>query len=230
MLIIFLATWAHEHHVRYPSQETNQKYPYISDIGAQTLKPLFIAGCTFTAILLNATLSASLWRRRCSLSVIDQSIQILVLSILEMATSFLGTVGLISLSIWDTWRYPRAHKIFLGLFVIGYLLNAVVACVGYYWFKLACANPCKYAPPWSIFVKASFVIIATSLVSGEPSLILVLIITDGLRLLWHLIHESWYSSVYSGMAFGTHFCHLHILIHFRARSYAERSHFAARKK
>jgi len=48
-----------------------------------------------------------------------------VLGILAMAGSFIGGLGLLLLSIFDTKRYSSAHRAFLLVFIIGVALSAI---------------------------------------------------------------------------------------------------------
>lgn len=43
--------------------EPKQRIAYISDVGAQGLKPLFIAGCTVTTVFLDLSFAAERWLR-----------------------------------------------------------------------------------------------------------------------------------------------------------------------
>lgn len=47
-----LITWLVEGRPIYPSMETGQTIAYISDLGAQGLKPLFIAGSAVSVVCL----------------------------------------------------------------------------------------------------------------------------------------------------------------------------------
>lgn len=48
-----------------------------------------------------------------------------VMSSLAIFGAFLGGVGLILLSIFDTKRHPKLHRVFLLLFVLGAALSAI---------------------------------------------------------------------------------------------------------
>jgi len=48
-----------------------------------------------------------------------------VLGILAMAGAFIGGLGLLLLSIFDTKRYSSAHRAFLLVFIIGVALSAI---------------------------------------------------------------------------------------------------------
>lgn len=63
MLLAMFIVWELEGHPHYASMGANQKIAYISDIGAQGLKPLFIAGCVVTTIFLDLSFASERWLR-----------------------------------------------------------------------------------------------------------------------------------------------------------------------
>lgn len=52
-----------------------------------------------------------------------------VMSVLAILGAFLGAVGLILLSIFDTKRHPKPHRVFLLIFVVGAALSAIFTVV-----------------------------------------------------------------------------------------------------
>ena len=56
-----LITWLASGRPKYVSQEGN--IAYISDVGADILKPLFIAGCAVTAVAFFLSLTIERWLR-----------------------------------------------------------------------------------------------------------------------------------------------------------------------
>ena len=63
MLLAMLIVWVLEGHPHYASMSENQHIAYISDIGAQGLKPLFIAGCCVTTVFLDLSFASERWLR-----------------------------------------------------------------------------------------------------------------------------------------------------------------------
>jgi hypothetical protein len=116
---------------RYPSMQDGQYIAYISDIGAQELKPLFIAGCVVTTILLDASFGADRWLRHKGRLVPNTTLAEKILSGLTIFFAVFGTVGLVLLSVFDTARYPTLHNLFLLFFIAGYLLSAIFICWEY---------------------------------------------------------------------------------------------------
>ncbi len=60
-LLAMLITWLAEGRPRLPSQE--ESIAFISDIGAAGLKPLFIVGCSVTAVIFVLSLAIERWLR-----------------------------------------------------------------------------------------------------------------------------------------------------------------------
>ncbi|KAG6918641.1 hypothetical protein DXG01_012760 [Tephrocybe rancida] len=57
----------------------------------------------------------------------------LTLSILAIFGSLIGAAGLILLTVFDTLRYPTAHRIFLLVFIVGVALSAIFTVIEYRW-------------------------------------------------------------------------------------------------
>lgn len=116
---------------RLPTLDADMSLPYISDIGAVTLKPLFIAGSVVTTITLDLSFAAERWLRHKGRLAPNKSLGEKVLMALTIIFAIVGTVGLICLSIFDTWRHAQLHDIFLILFIGGYLISAIFICWEY---------------------------------------------------------------------------------------------------
>ncbi|MDI1491181.1 MAG: hypothetical protein OHK93_002388 [Ramalina farinacea] len=110
---------------------SNQRIAYISDIGAQGLKPLFIAGCCVTTIFLDLSFAAERWLRHTGRLAKNLGRVEKVLSALSILFAIAGTAGLILLSIFDTLRHPHLHDGFLLLFIAGYVISAIFICAEY---------------------------------------------------------------------------------------------------
>ncbi|PKS10746.1 hypothetical protein jhhlp_002503 [Lomentospora prolificans] len=131
-LLGLLLQWVvDDHKRRLPSMSQYATIPYISNIGAHEMKPLFITGCVITTIFLDLSFASDRWLRHKGRLVPNTTLFEKVLSGLTILFAIVGTVGLILLSIFDTYRHPRLHDIFLGLFMGGYLLSAIFICWEY---------------------------------------------------------------------------------------------------
>ncbi|KAL4248003.1 hypothetical protein ABKN59_002352 [Abortiporus biennis] len=111
-LLAMLITWLAQGRPHYVSQDGS--IAYISDVGADILKPLFITGHSGRLI--------PTMRRREK-----------VFSSLAILGSFIGGLGLILLSIFDTKRYQNAHRAFLLVFIVGVGLSAIFTVIEYRW-------------------------------------------------------------------------------------------------
>jgi len=109
----------------------NQSIAYISDVGAESLKPLFIAGSCVTTIFLDASFLSERWLRHRGRLAKNTTRTEKVLSALSMVFALIGTAGLILLSIFDILRHHKLHDIFLLLFIAGYVFSAICICWEY---------------------------------------------------------------------------------------------------
>ncbi|KFA75518.1 hypothetical protein S40288_01168 [Stachybotrys chartarum IBT 40288] len=132
MLLGMLLHWIiNENSRRYPGMTDGQTIAYISDIGADELQPLFIAGSVVTTVFLDLSFAAERWLRHNGRLAPNGTTMEKVLAILSIIFALIGTAGLILLSIFDTNNYNRLHNIFLLCFIAGYLLSAVFICWEY---------------------------------------------------------------------------------------------------
>lgn len=144
MLLGMLLHWIVDTDRRiYPSMERGGTIAYISDIGAQKLKPLFIAGSVITVVFLDLAFFAERWLRHRGRLVRNQSGGERVLVWLSILFAIIGAAGLILLSIFDTWRHKKLHDVFLLLFIGGYLLSAVFTCWEYQRLGISESYTCK---------------------------------------------------------------------------------------
>ncbi|MCJ1418064.1 hypothetical protein MMC32_004409 [Xylographa parallela] len=131
MLLAMLIVWITEGSPHYASMDPGQSIAYISDIGAQGLKPLFIAGCVVTTIFLDLAFVSERWLRHSGRLERNTTKAEKVLSVLAIIFAIAGTAGLILLSIFDTLRHPHLHDGFLLLFIAGYIISAIFLCAEY---------------------------------------------------------------------------------------------------
>ena len=90
---------------------------YISDIGARGLKPLFVAGSVITVVFLDLSFIAERWLRHAGQLVSNKGVFDKTCACLSIFFSIAGALGLILLSIFDTWRHSRLHEGFLVMFL-----------------------------------------------------------------------------------------------------------------
>ncbi|TFK94035.1 hypothetical protein K466DRAFT_510385 [Polyporus arcularius HHB13444] len=126
-----LITWLAQGRPKYVSQDG--KIAYISDVGADILKPLFIVGCAITGVSFFLALTIERWLRHSGRLLPTMRRRERVFSSLAILSSFIGACGLILLSIFDTKRHTSLHRVFLLVFIVGVGLSAIFTIVEYRW-------------------------------------------------------------------------------------------------
>jgi len=129
--LAMLVSWITDGSPFYPSMEPGQHIAYISDVGAQGLKPLFIAMSCVTVITFDLAFILERWLRHTGRLTHNTSVFQKILSIISIIAAIVGAAGLILLSIFDTLRHPNLHDIFLCLFIGGYIVSAIFICAEY---------------------------------------------------------------------------------------------------
>jgi len=168
MLIGMLVAWFSDGHPKYSSMADNQHLAYISDIGAQRLKALFVTGCIVTTLLFNTAIASEChFRRKGSLGQ-GSGTHSKYTSILSQTFASCGALGLILLSIFDTANHETAHNVFLFIFILGYLASAICYCLIY----LRLWRPRRQASDLrtSLAVKVTFTVLEALLVVAFASL------------------------------------------------------------
>ncbi|KAE8551637.1 hypothetical protein EYB25_005527 [Talaromyces marneffei] len=131
MLIAMISTWAAKGKPHYSNMPARRTIPYISDIGATGIQPLFIAGSAVTVVFLDLSFLAERWLRHSGQLLRNKGRFDKACSIISIIFSFLGAAGLILLSIFNDVDYDEVHDSMLGLFIGGYLISAIFICLEY---------------------------------------------------------------------------------------------------
>ncbi|KIJ49728.1 hypothetical protein M422DRAFT_224824 [Sphaerobolus stellatus SS14] len=137
-LLAMIITWAAQGKPHYVSEDGN--IPYISDIGADILKPLFIVVCSVTAVCFVLSLILERWLRHRGRLLPNMRRRERVFSVLSIIGSLIGGAGLILLSIFDTKRHMKAHRAFLLVFMVGVALSAIFTILEFRWLNKAHAR------------------------------------------------------------------------------------------
>lgn len=116
-LLAMIIVWLAEGKPHYPSMEPGQHIAYISDIGAQGLKPLFIAGSAVTVVVFDLTFISERWLRHKGRLAHNTSKLQKFFSVCAILAAIVGAAGLILLSCFDTLRHPNLHDAFLAVFM-----------------------------------------------------------------------------------------------------------------
>ena len=142
-----LITWLAQGRPKYSTMDGS--IAYISDIGADILKPLFVVGCSITAVGFVITLIVERWLRHrgryaFGLSFLlgapcqhlpwyrlppNMRVREKVFSALAVLSSVVAGAGLILLSVLDTKRHTTLHRVFLLVFMLGVWLTAICSVV-----------------------------------------------------------------------------------------------------
>lgn len=148
----------------YASMEPGQHIAYISDVGAQGLKPLFIAGSAVTVVVFDITFISERWLRHKGRLAHNTSRTQKAFSICSVIAAIVGAAGLILLSIFDTLRYPNVHDAMLGVFIGGYVVSAIFICAEYQ--RLGIHFRQYRILRISFWVKLAFIIVEVALAIG----------------------------------------------------------------
>ncbi|KAJ5557994.1 Frag1/DRAM/Sfk1 [Penicillium sp. DV-2018c] len=132
-LVALLAAWAADGKPHYSTMSVGMTIPYISHIGAEGLKPLFIAGSAVTVVFLDLSLLAERWLRHAGQLARNKGRFDKACAIGSIFFSICGAVGLILLSIFDTKRHHNLHYGFLAMFIASYVVCALLVCLEYIW-------------------------------------------------------------------------------------------------
>lgn len=161
-LIVLFLYWLATCRPRYASMDPTQSIPYISDVGATSLKPFFIAGCTLTTVFHILSLISEIWLRYTGRLTRNTSLGQKVIVWLSLLFAINGSAGLILLSIFDTLRHERLHNIFLALFIVGFILSAVL--VSWEYQRLGMHFREQRILRCSFWIKLGFILISLGLV------------------------------------------------------------------
>ncbi|CAE6360634.1 hypothetical protein BN14_03585 [Rhizoctonia solani AG-1 IB] len=122
-----IITWAAEGKPVYESQDGS--FPYISDIGASFLKPLFVVGSVITGLGFFLTvLSERIYREKGRL-LPNVRRRGAVMGVISCVCALIAAAGLSLLAGFDTLRYKTLHRLFLLIFMLGTVLSAIATTV-----------------------------------------------------------------------------------------------------
>jgi len=131
MLITMLVYWAATGKPKYVTMSAGQHIPYISDIGADYLKAMFIAMSAVTVVSFTLSFLFERWLRHAGRLHQNTSNWQKLYSICASIAAIVGAAGLILLTIFDCKNHNRLHNIFLAVFIIGYIVSAIFICWEY---------------------------------------------------------------------------------------------------
>ncbi|KAJ5876340.1 Frag1/DRAM/Sfk1 [Penicillium soppii] len=130
-LIAMLGAWAADGKPHYSTMSAGETIPYISHIGAEGIKPLFIAGSAVTVVFMDLSLLSERWLRHAGQLARNKGRFDKACAIGSIAFSITGALGLILLSIFDTKHHQHEHYGFLIMFIVSYVICAILVCLEY---------------------------------------------------------------------------------------------------
>lgn len=126
--LIFYWVVASHKTTTYPTMHAGQTVPYLSDIGANQMKPLFISGFSLSAIFFSLGLTVDRWAIALSLPRSSISKWQRMRSILMVVFVWLGSAFLVMMTALDSGSTRSIHIIFLFVFFFKYAGLAVTFC------------------------------------------------------------------------------------------------------
>ncbi|RXW25496.1 hypothetical protein EST38_g294 [Candolleomyces aberdarensis] len=126
-----MIVWLVQGQPRYISQEG--RIAFISDIGADMLKPLFVTGASVTGVGFFLCLVIERYLRHSGRLMPHMRTRERVLSTLAVIWAAIGGAGLILLAVFDTARYTTHHRLFLLIFIVGVTFSAIFTIIEYRW-------------------------------------------------------------------------------------------------
>ncbi|CAG7938595.1 unnamed protein product [Penicillium nalgiovense] len=130
-LVALLSRWAVDGKPHYTTMSAEANIPYISHIGAEGLKPLFIAGSVVTVVFMDLGLLSERWLRHAGQLARNKGRFDKTCAVGSIFFSIAGALGLILLSIFDTKNHHKLHHGFLAMFIASYVVCAILVCLEY---------------------------------------------------------------------------------------------------
>jgi hypothetical protein len=130
-LSILLTYWAATGRQKYPAMQPHHTIPYISDIGADDLKPLFIACSILSTAPFAVWYSTQRWRRVFREYPKPRRIIKAVVA-LNMLSAIVGSLALCLLAGFDIVGHKFIHDPLLLVFIVAYICFGVFTCIEYH--------------------------------------------------------------------------------------------------
>jgi len=131
MLTGLLTHWLTTGRPHYQGMHTQQTIAFVSDVGAFLLKPLFITASAVTTSCITLSLISERVLRDNGHLIPNYTVKDKRLSMASIVCGVFGAAALTLLTIFDTAAYPRAHNVFLSIFLAAYIASAVCSCLEY---------------------------------------------------------------------------------------------------
>lgn len=126
MLIAMMTAWAVQGKPQYDFMDADDTVVYISDVGATSLKPVFIACAATQAGLFMAALIFERYMRHSGRLLRNHRTAEKWLSVGAIVFGILGQIGIILVSVFDTVNHHSVHVGCLVLFIVGLGISAIL--------------------------------------------------------------------------------------------------------
>lgn len=118
MLIALLVCWYAQGEPQYSWNDEYQSPPYISDLGATNLQPLFISCAGFQAIFFVGTLVMEYFLRRYRKLQPWVSTKQSKFQIISIVCAIIGQLGILFVSIFTTTAFHSVHLLMVAIFIV----------------------------------------------------------------------------------------------------------------
>jgi hypothetical protein len=161
LLALFLNWIINDHRKIYPSEADTQTIAYISDAGAYSMKPVFIALGAISVVSFDIAFISEQYLRNTGRLAKNNTAAQKILAWFSILFALVGAAGLILLSIFDTFHHKNLHDVFLALFIGGYVISAVFTCAEYQ--RLGALNREHRILRGSFWIKLTFIVLELAL-------------------------------------------------------------------
>lgn len=128
MLIALMVCWSAQGFPVYDWMEPNHHHQtilYISDVAATNLQPIFISCASTQALFFILTLIAERYLRHAGRLLPNWNKKEKILAATSIFFAFIGQLGIIFVSTFNTHSFPDVHASFLVVFIVFLALSAV---------------------------------------------------------------------------------------------------------
>ncbi|KAJ5242868.1 uncharacterized protein N7469_001195 [Penicillium citrinum] len=133
---------------RYGRMEFDQTVPFISDLAAQKLWPLFLIGCFITTLFFNISFYQFVRQKEHHNNLCIY---------FSFTITIIGGLSLLMIGVFDNIDFKHLHDVFVTIFITGYIIGAVAICIDYFYLMTLYGAERRILFA-SFFIKVSFII------------------------------------------------------------------------
>ncbi|PKY04124.1 putative FK506 suppressor Sfk1 [Aspergillus campestris IBT 28561] len=131
MLISMLAYWLEAGEPVYETMRGSRTFPFISDIGSQEPKPVFVFGSFLTMLFLSLSIILKQWPREKDQIVQRSRYTGPFCTYLSILSSIIGSMALVLSAVFDNNHYRTLHDNTSFIFITSFLLSGIFICADY---------------------------------------------------------------------------------------------------